>query len=210
MRVTGKLRIVFRDLFRALQRERVYKEFLKRLRKKNRILKSFFLLPFLQYRVTNSIVYNYHTVNQKITSKKTLNPNFSDLISTINRTFPLMNIYVINMIYERDMQRSGRNADRTRGRRRVNYMALLISTLANLVGRLRPRPKPWISFSVPWLSLPFSQFLSLCLSRLSRAKERPDPSFFRGNTHYTRVEGSFIDRRDVRKSEKERGRHFLG
>lgn len=45
MRVTGKLRIVFRDLFRALQRERVYKEFLKRLRKKNRILKSFFLLP---------------------------------------------------------------------------------------------------------------------------------------------------------------------
>lgn len=71
MRVTGKLRIVFRDLFRALQRERVYKEFLKRLRKKNRILKSFFLLSFLQYRVTNSIVYNYHTVNQKITSKKT-------------------------------------------------------------------------------------------------------------------------------------------
>lgn len=71
MRVTGKLRIVFRDLFRALQRERVYKEFLKRLRKKNRILKSFFLLPFLQYRITNSIVYNYHTVNQKITSKKT-------------------------------------------------------------------------------------------------------------------------------------------
>lgn len=67
MRVTGKLRIVFRDLFRALQRERVYKEFLKRLRKKNRILKSFFLLSFLQYRVTNSIVYNYHTVNQKIT-----------------------------------------------------------------------------------------------------------------------------------------------
>lgn len=47
MRVTGKLRIVFRDLFRALQRERVYKEFLKRLRKKNRILKSFFLLSFL-------------------------------------------------------------------------------------------------------------------------------------------------------------------
>lgn len=45
MRVTGKLRIVFRDLFRALQRERIYKEFLKRLRKKNRILKSFFLLP---------------------------------------------------------------------------------------------------------------------------------------------------------------------
>lgn len=67
MRVTGKLKIVFRDLFRALQRERVYKEFLKRLRKKNRILKSFFLLSFLQYRVTNSIVYNYHTVNQKIT-----------------------------------------------------------------------------------------------------------------------------------------------
>lgn len=91
-----------------------------------------------------------------------------------------MNIYVINVIYERDMQRSGRNADRTRGRRRVNYTALLISTLANLVGRLRPRPKPWISFSVLWLSLPFSQFLSLCLSRLSRAKERPDPSFFRG------------------------------
>lgn len=26
-----------------------------------------------------------------------------------------MNIYVINVIYERDMQRSGRNADRTRG-----------------------------------------------------------------------------------------------
>lgn len=62
MRVTGKLRIVFRDLFRALQRERVYKEFLKRLRKKNRILKSFFLLSFLQYRVTNSIVYNYHKI----------------------------------------------------------------------------------------------------------------------------------------------------
>lgn len=109
-----------------------------------------------------------------------------------------MNIYVINVIYERDMQRSGRNADRTRGRRRVNYTALLISTLANLVGRLRPRPKPWISFSVPWLSLPFSQFLSLCLSRLSRAKERPDPSFFRGNTHYTRVEvlliGAMLER----------------
>lgn len=49
------------------ERERVYKEFLKRLRKKNRILKSFFLLSFLQYRITNSIVYNYHTVNQKIT-----------------------------------------------------------------------------------------------------------------------------------------------
>lgn len=120
-----------------------------------------------------------------------------------------MNIYVINVIYERDMQRSGRNADRTRGRRRVNYTALLISTLANLVGRLRPRPKPWISFSVPWLSLPFSQFLSLCLSRLSRAKERSDPSFFRGNTHYTRVEGSFIDRRDVGKSEKERSTSWV-
>lgn len=162
MRVTGKLRIVFRDLFRALQREREYiknfsRDWERRIEFLN--LSSF----YLQYRVTNSIVYNYHTVNQKITSKKTLNPNFSDLISTINRTFPLMNIYVINVIYERDMQRSGRNADRTRGRRRVNYTALLISTLANLVGRLRPRPKPWISFSVPWLSLPFSQFLSLSI-----------------------------------------------
>lgn len=70
MRVTGKLRIVFRDLFRALQREREYiknfsRDWERRIEFLN--LSSF----YLQYRVTNSIVYNYHTVNQKITSKKT-------------------------------------------------------------------------------------------------------------------------------------------
>lgn len=95
-----------------------------------------------------------------------------------------MNIYVINVIYERDMQRSGRNADRTRGRRRVNYTALLISTLANLVGRLRPRPKPWISFSVPWLSLPFSQFLSVYLD--FRALKSAPTLPFSGGTPITR------------------------
>lgn len=95
-----------------------------------------------------------------------------------------MNIYVINMIYKRDMQRSGRNADRTRGRRRVNYTALLISTLANLVGRLRPRPKPWISFSVPWLSLPFSQFLSVYLD--FRALKSAPTLPFSGGTPITR------------------------
>lgn len=55
MRVTGKLRIVFRDLFRALQRERVYKEFLKRLRKKNRILKSSVSSFYLSYNIASLI-----------------------------------------------------------------------------------------------------------------------------------------------------------